>query len=84
MSQSEAFSVNCPTTLLPGRLATFKQWPFTGANDKCVPKALAEAGFVHRPDISPDSVQCFSCQKILDGWNADVSVVIAYVMLLLY
>ncbi|VDD80921.1 unnamed protein product [Mesocestoides corti] len=65
------FATDDPITLLSGRLATFKNWPYMGAKDKCIPQALAEAGFYHRPDVSEDSVQCFLCQKILGGWNPD-------------
>lgn len=72
MPSAETFVVDDTHNLIPGRLATFKEWPFTSSSDKCVPRALAEAGFIHRPDVSPDSVQCFVCQKVLGGWEANV------------
>ena len=62
-----------PLIHVPGRLATFKEWPHAGLNNKCVPQTLAEAGFHHRPDISEDSVQCFVCHKIFFGWDPSVS-----------
>ncbi|KAH9282890.1 Baculoviral IAP repeat-containing protein 5 [Echinococcus granulosus] len=60
-----------PLTLVPGRIATFKKWPHTRPEDKCVPQTLADAGFYHRPDVSEDSVQCFVCHKLLYGWASD-------------
>lgn len=62
-----------PTTLVPGRLATFANWPYTRETDVCVPKSLAEAGFIYRPDLSNDSTQCFSCQKVFSDWDPKVS-----------
>ncbi|VDM30835.1 unnamed protein product [Hydatigera taeniaeformis] len=60
-----------PLALVPGRIATFKKWPFRRPKDKCVPQTLANAGFYHRPDVSEDSVQCFVCHKFFYGWNPD-------------
>lgn len=62
-----------PLALVPGRVATFKKWPYTRPKDKCVPQNLANAGFYHRPDVSEDSVQCFVCHKFFHGWAPDVS-----------
>nr|CDS26402.1 baculoviral IAP repeat containing protein [Hymenolepis microstoma] len=58
-----------PSTLVPGRLATFKNWPYTGSMDICIPKTLAEAGFIYRPDLSSDATQCFVCHKIFSEWD---------------
>ncbi|KAL5972089.1 Baculoviral IAP repeat-containing protein 5, partial [Taenia solium] len=60
-----------PLTLVPGRIATFKKWPYTCLKDRCLPQALADAGFYHRPDVSEDSVQCFVCYEIFYGWAPD-------------
>ncbi|KAL5110904.1 Baculoviral IAP repeat-containing protein [Taenia crassiceps] len=60
-----------PLALAPGRIATFKKWPFTRPKDKCIPQTLADAGFYHRPDVSEDSVQCFVCHKFFYGWAPD-------------
>ncbi|VDL61092.1 unnamed protein product [Hymenolepis diminuta] len=58
-----------PSTLVPGRLATFANWPYTGSMDICIPKNLAEAGFIYRPDLSNDATQCFVCHKIFSDWD---------------
>uniref|UniRef100_A0A0V0J8B9 Baculoviral IAP repeat-containing protein 5.2 n=1 Tax=Schistocephalus solidus TaxID=70667 RepID=A0A0V0J8B9_SCHSO len=63
------FEVHDPLRFAPTRLSTFKTWPFAG-QVKCRPETLAEAGFLHRPDLSDDCVQCFVCLKTLDGWEA--------------
>ncbi|KAL7064239.1 hypothetical protein AAHC03_05301 [Spirometra sp. Aus1] len=63
------FEVHDPLRFVPSRLSTFKGWPFSGQVN-CRPEKLAEAGFLHRPDISADCVQCFVCLKTLDGWEA--------------
>eukprot|EP00043_Microstomoeca_roanoka_P013933 m.137087 g.137087 ORF g.137087 m.137087 type:complete len:376 (+) comp15884_c0_seq7:125-1252(+) len=54
------------------RLASFEgsNWPFTKRR-KCRPENLAKAGFVYKGTAeAPDLVQCFLCQKELDGWEA--------------
>lgn len=51
------------------RLETFTSWPFQ-EDCVCTPKRMADAGFYHcGNDKEPDYVQCFVCQKELDGWE---------------
>ncbi|KAF2885561.1 hypothetical protein ILUMI_20629 [Ignelater luminosus] len=53
------------------RLKTFKEWPFD--DDKpCSAQKLAEAGFYFAGSAAdPDAVQCFLCDKALDGWDEE-------------
>lgn len=52
------------------RLKTFKKWPFKNS-DKCNVESMAAAGFyfVGNQD-EPDLVECFICNKQLDGWES--------------
>ena len=45
-------------------------WPYPDSY-VATPKTLSEAGFYFNPNIdNPDNVQCFLCDKSLDGWEA--------------
>ncbi|XP_047934869.2 baculoviral IAP repeat-containing protein 5 [Anser cygnoides] len=57
--------------LVPTRIATFCNWPFT-EGCSCTPDRMAAAGFVHCPiENGPDVAQCFFCLKELEGWEPD-------------
>ncbi|KAB0792790.1 hypothetical protein PPYR_14749 [Photinus pyralis] len=60
-----------PMLFEKNRLASFKSWKFNDRS-KCSAKKLAEAGFYYAgtPD-EPDGVQCFLCNKALDGWEKE-------------
>ncbi|XP_077289255.1 baculoviral IAP repeat-containing protein 5-like [Arctopsyche grandis] len=51
------------------RYETYKNWPFD-KSDSCNAEKMAEAGFyfVGSPD-DPDLVECFLCNKRLNGWE---------------
>lgn len=52
-----------------GRLKTFVNWPFKDSTE-CNATKMAEAGFFKiESNTEPDLVQCFICQKQLDGWE---------------
>ncbi|KAK4874467.1 hypothetical protein RN001_013827 [Aquatica leii] len=53
------------------REKSFKSWNWK-ATSNCSAKKLAEAGFYFiGTQEEPDAVQCFFCDKALDGWDED-------------
>lgn len=53
------------------RLASFKKWPFD-KKSPCNIEKMAQAGFYWcGTDREPDTAACFTCGKVLDGWERD-------------
>nr|XP_020664575.1 baculoviral IAP repeat-containing protein 5.1-like [Pogona vitticeps] len=53
------------------RLKTFTQWPFR-EHCKCTPENMANAGFIHCPNVNePDVAKCFFCLIELEGWESE-------------
>ncbi|KYN00907.1 Baculoviral IAP repeat-containing protein 5, partial [Cyphomyrmex costatus] len=53
------------------RRKTYNSWPFK-ESDKCNAERMAAAGFYVVGDSNePDLVECFICNKQLDGWEPD-------------
>ncbi|KAH0545792.1 baculoviral IAP repeat-containing protein 5 [Cotesia glomerata] len=51
------------------RLQTYKYWPFK-SDAPCNPESMAAAGFFATGGkAEPDSVECFMCNKPMDGWE---------------
>lgn len=51
------------------RLQTYKHWPFK-SDAPCNPESMAAAGFFATGGkAEPDSVECFMCNKPMDGWE---------------
>ncbi|KAF7243658.1 Baculoviral IAP repeat-containing protein 5.1 [Varanus komodoensis] len=53
------------------RLKTFTEWPFKD-KCKCTPENMANAGFIHCPNVGePDVAKCFFCLIELEGWEPE-------------
>ncbi|KAF5303921.1 hypothetical protein FQA39_LY01706 [Lamprigera yunnana] len=71
ITESEKFENKICMFFEKARLETFKTWIYD-EHSNCNPKKLAEAGFYYNGTAEePDAVQCFYCDKALDGWDKD-------------
>ncbi|KAF8324343.1 uncharacterized protein EI90DRAFT_2934856 [Cantharellus anzutake] len=61
---------------IKARLETFASWPHDKKKGhNCTSEALAQAGFVHVPDVGDgeDMVVCDYCNRSLNGWGQMIS-----------